>query len=63
MAVYGPPTEPPVDYWEEYEKPRIVQNKIQEACEDIVKKGTNTRFQEIFDIIYEHIIENLEKFD
>lgn len=62
MFAYEPPLDPPCNYWEEYEKPAFIEGKIIEICENIAKKGTKTSFTDVFDFLYEHIEENIEKF-
>lgn len=62
MFAYEPPLNPPVDYWEEYKKPEFILSKIHEICQDIVKRQEDTNYQEVFDILYLHIEEHLDKF-
>jgi hypothetical protein len=62
MFAYEPPLEPPCNYWEEYEKPAFILDKINEICADIVKFGEKTRYQNFLDVLYEQVEENIEKF-
>lgn len=62
MFAYEPPLEPPCNVWEEYEKPAFIMGKMREICEKISQKGENCGFPAIFDLIYEHIDDNIEKF-
>lgn len=62
MFAYELPLDPPCNFWEEYEKPTFIKNMIQEICDNILKKGEKTQFIQIFDLIYEHLDENIEKF-
>lgn len=62
MFAYEPPLNPPCDEWEEYEKPAFILETIKEICTNIAKKGEKTSFQSIFDLLYEHIDDNIEKF-
>lgn len=58
MFAIEPPINPPCDYWEEYQKPKFIMNKIQEICKNIYENGDNTNFQDILDYLYEHIEDN-----
>lgn len=62
MFVYEPPLEPPCNYWEEYQKPAFITGKIHEICQSIANKGEKSSFVEIFDLLYEHIEDNIDKF-
>lgn len=41
------------EHWELYVKPGMIEELIKEAAQDIIKKGCSTRFQEIYDAMYE----------
>lgn len=56
------PLQPACDHWNEFEKPVIIANKIYEICENILKKGEHTFYQEVLNLLYEHIDQNIEKF-
>jgi hypothetical protein len=62
MFAYELPINPPVSLWEECHKPEFIQHKIREICESIAKKGAESPYQDIVDILYEHIEDNIEKF-
>lgn len=49
MFNYEPPLNPPSDYFKDYEIPE----RIQEICKDILKYGTRTAYQNIYDFLYE----------
>ena len=63
MFAYDTGIEPPVSAWEEYEKPEFIVATITKICEDIVKRGSKSKFSEIFDMLYEHVDDNLELFE
>ena len=58
-ATYGTP---PVNDWEDDQKPRLIEFVIMDICRNIANKGNKTRFPEAFDCLYEYIEDNLEKF-
>lgn len=62
MFSYEPAYEPRTDYWLEYGKDNFIQRKIEEICEHIVRRGERTHFQDAFDLLYEYIEDNLDKF-
>ncbi len=62
MFAYELPLDPPCDKWEEYEKPMLIKNLIKEICGNIVKKGEDSRYADIYDNLYVYIEDNLEKF-
>ena len=37
-------------------------NKIEEICDNIAKKGERNQYSEVFDLLYEFIDDNLDKF-
>jgi len=49
MFAYEPPLDPPCDYFKEY----AIPERIQEICEDILKYGSSTSYQNIYDYLYE----------
>lgn len=62
MFHIDPPANPPCNYWEEYGKPQLIQEKLQEICKKISQKGENSGFPEVFDIIYEYVEDNITKY-
>ena len=62
MFSYKLPLDPPCNVWEEYKKPAFILSKIQEICEKISQKGANCEFSTIFELIYEHVEDNIENF-
>lgn len=56
MFAYEPPLDPPCSYWEEYGKPKFIEETVKDICKDI------TKFPAIFDVLYEYIEDNIEKF-
>lgn len=37
----------------------VIQERIEEVCEDILKKGTSSNYNEIYDAIYELVESDL----
>lgn len=62
MFAYEPPLNPPCDAWEEYEKPAFIMDTIKDICENIFRRGEKSDFSDVFDLLYEHIEDNIEKF-
>lgn len=60
--LHEPPVDPPVDEWFDYHLPAFIENKIMDICENILKKGENTTYYKIFDLIYEHIQDHIEDY-
>lgn len=54
--------EPLVNYWQAYGKHKFISDKIQEICSDIASKAEITSFHEIYDLLYEHIEDDILKF-
>lgn len=52
--------EPYVDEYREYKLPLLCQNKIFEVCKDILKRGSETQYKEIYDAIYELVEAEIE---
>ena len=50
------------DEWEDYYKPKFIESTIQDICKNIYEKGELSSFNEVFDLLYEYIEDNLEKF-
>jgi hypothetical protein len=50
-----PDLNPPCDEFEDYEMPILCESKIRAICADIVNKGDRTKYQDIYDAIYEVI--------
>lgn len=54
MYMYEPSISPSAyQEWEKYELPLLCRNRILEVCEDILKRGDRTKYQAIYDAIYE----------
>ena len=51
-----------LDHFESFVKPKIVRQVIQDACENIAKKGESTFYSDIYDALVEYINDNIEKF-
>ena len=62
MFALEPSLEPFCDKWKEYEKPALIKKYIEEICEEIFKKGEKSRFQDIYNHIYEMIEDNFEEY-
>lgn len=62
MFAYELPEEPNVDRWEDYQKPLFIKKKIEEVCEDIFCRLDKSHFEEIYDLLREHIEDNIEKY-
>ncbi len=62
MCVYQLPTEPPIDDWNDRDKSKFIEMKIEEICHSIYRRGENGRFPEVFDYLYQYIEDNIEKF-
>lgn len=61
MFAYELPINPPCDVWEEYQLPELCKSRIQDLCEDILKRGERTRFNRIYDTLYQLIREEIEE--
>ncbi len=62
MLFYEPSLDPFCDYWTTYGKNEFIMNKVPEICESIANQGSSSPFEEIFDLIYIHIEENINDF-
>lgn len=60
FAIQEPPLSPPCDEWKEYTLPELCQSRIEDICKDILKRGDRTRFQKIYDAIYELVEADVE---
>lgn len=56
------PLEPYVNEWEEYLKPKFIEDKIFDIAYDIMKKGERSQYKEAFLALYMHISDNIEKY-
>lgn len=54
-------TDPPCDDWREYTLPSLCENRIVDICKEIIAKGEDTRYQNIYDCIYELILPSVEE--
>ena len=41
---------------------KFARNKILEICSNISFKGDRTQYDEIYDLLFEHIIDNMEEY-
>lgn len=62
MLAHEPYLEPYVDDWEEDKKPRLIELTIYEICSDICRRGRDAIHSAEFDVLYNYIEENLEKY-
>lgn len=54
MYLYEPQLTPSIyQEWEKYELPLLCRNRVLEICEEILKRGDKTKYQAIYDAIYE----------
>lgn len=60
MFAYEPPLDPLCDEWEEYRCPELCKSRIEDICQDILKRGETTRFNKIYDALYELVKEDIE---
>ena len=51
--------EPYVDEFREYILPSLCHDKIEEICNDILKRGLKTRWEYVYDAIYQMIEEEV----
>jgi len=61
MFAYELPLEPPCNEWEEYRLPNLCKQRIEAICHDILKRGENTRYGDVYDAIYQVVQENIEE--
>jgi hypothetical protein len=40
----------------------FISYKVQEVCNSISKEGEQSSYSSIFEMLYEHIVDNIEKF-
>ena len=62
MFAYEPPLNPPCNKWEEYECPKFIDNFIENIVHDIELKGQRTKYKDLYDVLYMHIYENIDKY-
>lgn len=60
MFAYEPPLDPPCDEWRDYTLPLLCEMRLREVCKDILSTGARTRFQHIYDAIFELIEADVE---
>lgn len=58
--MFNLPIDPPSTYFED-KKSRLIWEKIQEICLNISSKGENSKFSDVFDLLYEHVECHSEK--
>lgn len=47
---------------EETRKASLCSNKIEEICRDILKRGVETNFPEVYELIAEELLDNYDKY-
>ncbi len=52
--------DPPSDYQEAVIRPRLVREVIEDACNNILKRGNQTHYSEIYERLFEYISDNLD---
>jgi hypothetical protein len=50
----------PLDHYESFVRPRLVREVIQDACNNILKRGNETHYSEIYERLFEYINDNLD---
>jgi len=60
MFAYELPLEPYCDEWKEYTCPELCKSRIESVCNDILKRGENTRYNNIYGAIYELVQAEIE---
>lgn len=60
MFAYEPPLSPPCNEWLEYILPERCKMRIEDVCKDILKRGENTNYQDIYTAIYELVEADIE---
>lgn len=61
MFAYEPPLEPSCDEWREYVCPELCKSRIKDICQDILRVGSKTRWDAIYDAIYELVQADIEE--
>ena len=61
MHSYDTYLEPYVNEWQEYICPQLCERRIEQVCRDIFVKGNTTKYQEIYDAIYELVLADIEQ--
>lgn len=61
MFAYELPLDPPCNEWTEYILPKKCKIRIEDVCQDILKKGDKTQYSIVYDIIYELIEDEIAK--
>lgn len=54
--------EMPCSNWEERIKPAIINETVRDICLNIVNRREENSYPDVFQLIYDHIEDNLEKF-
>lgn len=52
---------PPV-FYDFHKEDEFIRNTIFDVAEDIVKRGGRTRYHEIYEMLYEHLQENIDDY-
>ena len=55
------PDSPTVDKWTEIRLPYLCKSKIEEVCQDILKRGSGTNYDKIYEALYELVEEEIEQ--
>lgn len=61
MMLHAPLLSPRSDYWQDYKLPLLCEQQIKEVCQDILKKGSASLYREIYDAIYEIVLNDIEQ--
>jgi hypothetical protein len=48
--------------WLDHDKPEFIEETVRQVCDNIAYRGEKTLYKEIFEMIYEHIEDNLNDF-
>ena len=48
--------------WKGFLNPELMKNFVADICENIFKKGEETRFNDVYDLLYEYVQENIDNF-
>lgn len=60
MFSLEPPLEPIYNEWNDCTLPKLCKFRIEDVCNDIIKKGDNTIYQEIYNIVYQIVESEVE---
>jgi hypothetical protein len=54
--------DPPCNEWKDYQKPMLIQQVILDFARDVMKKGDNTNYPELFQMLEEFIEDRIENY-